>query len=503
MGDICVTPHGYRGDMAEATQPESAVWPVEQVLAFAPDAATGAVAEPLAVPTRWVGAGCDDRAVWGRCIGTGGEPYECVVDHIGAAAFCSCPSRKRPCKHVIGLLLLWARGRVPTAVATAPVVGRLATLAAAAGAVPGRTGDMRPSMPSPSETVDDTGPAPARAPEGPTASPGAAGAPTPTVPPPPVPRHDRHERAARMAAGLRELDRWLDDRMRTGLGDASIAQYATWDQVAARLVDAQVGGMANRVRRLAGAVGADPEWHQHVLAELGMLHLLAEAGTRLGDLPPDLADSVAGAIGWQVRQAEVLEGLPITDHWVVMGRSDTREDRIEVRRVWLRGADTGRWAMLLSFAAYGQSLDSSLEVGSVVHADVYPYPGVLGLRGLIGRRHADAVPCARVSAVSVEAACAEVGRALAAEPWVERVPCCVKAAPTMHDGRWVLTDSTGSVPLIADARCLHMVLACSAGEPLALTGEFTAAGVLPLTVHLVDRHVDVGPMADASFVGAR
>ena len=32
-----------------------------------------------------------------------------------------------------------------------------------------------------------------------------------------------------MAAGLAELDRWLDDRLRTGLADPSLASYKTWD----------------------------------------------------------------------------------------------------------------------------------------------------------------------------------------------------------------------------------------------------------------------------------
>ena len=54
---------------------------------------------------------------------------------------------------------------------------------------------------------------------------------------------------------------------------------------AARLVDAQAGSLANRIRRLAGLVGASPDWHSDVLAELGLLHLLAQAGRRLGSLP--------------------------------------------------------------------------------------------------------------------------------------------------------------------------------------------------------------------------
>ena len=72
---------------------------------------------------------------------------------------------------------------------------------------------------------------------------------------------------------------------RTGLADPSLASYKTWDGLAARLVDAQVGGLANRVRRLAGLVGAHPDWHSRVLAELGVLHLLATSGRHLGELP--------------------------------------------------------------------------------------------------------------------------------------------------------------------------------------------------------------------------
>ena len=101
--------------------------------------------------------------------------------------------------------------------------------------------------------------------------------------------------------------------------------------------------------------------------------------------PAALADAVATSCGWQVRQADVLAGVPDTDTWVVAGRSDTREDRIEVRRTWLRGQASGRWAMVLSFAAYRQSLDTSLVVGDAFTADLHRYPGP-SWRALIGAR---------------------------------------------------------------------------------------------------------------------
>ena len=258
-----------------------------------------------------------------------------LASRSGAAA----PVASLPCKHALALLLLWARGQVPS------------------GDRPGYAATWIANRPDPTHPLRRHRLPPRHRPQA-----SLVASPSRRHPPPPDrdPTASRDDRVARMAAGLAELDRWLDDRLRTGLSDPALAQYATWDGLAARLIDAQVGGLANRVRRLAGMVGAHPDWHQHVLAELGSLHLLATAGRQLGSLPPTLADSVAATIGWQVRQADVLGGVPHTDHWAVMGRSDTREDRIEVRRIWLRGLRSGEWAMALSFAAYGQSLDATL-----------------------------------------------------------------------------------------------------------------------------------------------
>ena len=64
-------------------------------------------------------------------------------------------------------------------------------------------------------------------------------------------------------------------------------------------------------------------------------------------MPDPLADSVATTVGWQVRKADVLAGVPDTDRWIVAARSDQREDRIEVRLHWLRGSASGRWALVL------------------------------------------------------------------------------------------------------------------------------------------------------------
>ena len=474
---------------------------------MAPSAAALTAAQPLATPTRWLGTGADERSIWGSFHGSGAEPYDTMVDHVHVGVSCTCPSRRSPCKHALALLLLWVRGQVVDAVAPPPVEAWATKRA--------RRFDKRPS------TADD-GDGGGDGTDGPVAAGGAvtdAGATsdTPTgdvgddMPTPlPIPEPDRDaardDRVARMHAGLTELDRWLDDRIRTGLADPSLASYATWDSLAARLVDAQAGSLANRIRRLAGLVGASPDWHDDVLAELGLLHLLSQAGRRLGSLPGPLADAVATTVGWQVRKADVLAGVPDTDHWVVAGRSDVREDRIEVRRHWLRGAVSGRWALSLSFAAYQQSLDTSLLVGTSIHADIHRYPGP-ALRAIVGLHHEAPTGPVAPPAQSIAGACDELGTMLAAEPWLDRLPTTVHAAVSRSASGWVLADETGSLPILDlgsrqyDAS-VSMLLAVSQGRPIDITVEWTPLGVTPLSVHLADRSIDIGPRADDSFVSA-
>ncbi|HSM67852.1 MAG TPA: SWIM zinc finger family protein [Ilumatobacteraceae bacterium] len=469
------------------------MWSVEQVEAVAPTPAALTAARPLVSLTRWGSVGVDERVVWGTCRGSGAEPYDTMVDHVGVGYSCTCPSRRRPCKHALALLLLWVDGQIAVAVPPPPVESWISRRRASAErASVTSTGSEVTSQRDGTESVATS--------ESPPADDGAD---EHTEADASEGERDRarDERVERMHAGLAELDRWLDDRMRTGLADPALARYSTWDDLAARLVDARAGSLANRIRRLAGLVGASPDWHSDVLAELGLLHLLAQAGRRLGSLPAPLADSVATAVGWQVRQADVLAGVPETDDWIVVARSDTREDRIEVRRHWLRGGSSGRWALLLSFAAYRQSLDTSLAVGTSLTADLHRYPGP-ALRALVGHRYGEPVQGARPPAGDLATACDGIGALLVAEPWLDRVPFTATASVASRGSGFALTDDSGSLPILVEHRAFASLLAVSAGEPVDVSGEWTPHGVVPLTVHLDGRSIDIGPRADESFVSA-
>lgn len=83
-------------------------WTTDQVLALAPDASSAKAGRGLANIRKWTSLGTDERTAWGLCQGSGKDPYQTRIDLTEPAFKCSCPSRKFPCKHAIGLFLLLA-----------------------------------------------------------------------------------------------------------------------------------------------------------------------------------------------------------------------------------------------------------------------------------------------------------------------------------------------------------------------------------------------------------
>ena len=200
-------------------------------------------------------------------------------------------------------------------------------------------------------------------------------------------RRRAEQREARVAAGIMELDSWLRDQVRQGLAASQRAGYLHWDDIAARMVDAQAPGLAERLRALAAVPHSGPGWDGRLLEEYALLRLLAAACRDQGRLPQPLRDTVRSRVGFTVRQAEVLaSAAPVRDRWQVLARRDLESDRIRTRRTWLRGRRTGRAALVLSFAAAGQPLDDSLAVGTEIDADLAFYPGAVALRALVAVR---------------------------------------------------------------------------------------------------------------------
>ncbi|MEV6973007.1 SWIM zinc finger family protein [Kitasatospora sp. NPDC093806] len=418
-------------------------WSTEHVLSLAPDAASRKAAGKLSTPAPWSDTGTDGGAVWGACKGSGSTPYRTVVELATPAYQCSCPSRKFPCKHALGLLLLWSGS--PDAVPEAAEPAEWA-----AEWLKGR------------QERSEQRAVKAEAPVDPAAA-----------------RRRAEKRSARVAAGAAELRLRLADRVRHGLADQSTA--GPWEEVAARMVDAQAPGLATRVREL------DALPQHGLLEEYALLHLLATAATRVDELPAPLAATVRARVGYTTDTAELLAGPTVRDRWQVLGSRDTADDRLTTRRLWLRGAKTGRPALLLAFGRPGQAPELALPTGQVVEAELAFHPGARPLRAVLGTRYGapEAGPDGPPPGLGVAEAVAGYGTALADDPWLDAWPTVLTdVVPVLAPEGWQLTDGRHTVPVRRAAvpeAALWRLAAVSTGRPLTVFGEHGHQGFAPVT----------------------
>ncbi|MEU3573827.1 SWIM zinc finger family protein [Kitasatospora sp. NPDC036755] len=418
-------------------------WSTEHVLSLAPDAPSQKAAGKLSAPAPWSGTGTDGTALWGECKGSGRTPYRTAIELATPAYQCSCPSRKFPCKHALGLLLLWSG--TPAAVPAAEPADWVAEWL--------KSRQDRAEKRAEKQADPETA----------------------------------RRRAARVAAGAAELRLRLADRVRHGLADQSTA--GPWEEVAARMVDAQASGLATKVREL------DALPQERLLEEYAMLHLLATAATRMEELPAELAATVQTRVGYTVEAAEVLAAGPtVRDRWLVLGSRDTADERLTTRRVWLRGAKTGRQALLLAFGRPGQAPALALPTGHLVEAELAYYPGAHPLRATLGERYGapEPGPAGPPAGLTVAEAVAGYGTAVADDPWLESRPTVLGDVVPVHapDG-WFLTDGHHTVPVRASAvpeAALWRLAAVSTGRPLTVFGEYGHQGFAPVTAWSAGRH---------------
>ena len=438
-------------------------WTSDQVASLAPDPSSVVAARGLARPSHWTATGHDDRAVWGRCRGyaagidltgperpleRGGGPERPLERGGGPAFSCSCPSRKIPCKHALGLLLLFASQpeAVPPVQAPAWVEEWLEA----------RTKRAARAAPADKKPVDPE----ARA-------------------------RRTAERAARIGAGLEELDLWLRDLVRQGLASAQARPFRYWDEVAARMVDAQAPGIGGQVRRMAGIVRSGEGWPGRLLVHAGRLHLVTQAWARFDTLPPETQADLRTVTGWSWNSDEVLAGPAVRDRWMVVARSVVDEERFRISRTWLRGVESARTALILEFVPVYDALPGDLVLGTVVDADLAFFPGAWPQRALVARTHGEAEPMVEwLGAATIDDALTDHAHAVAANPWLDRLPMVLsEVVPVMRDDGWRARDTSGAaVRLLLDEPPSWTLAALSGGQAVGLAGEWQDGVLRPLSI---------------------
>jgi hypothetical protein len=430
-------------------------WTVTQVDQAAPDDQIRRAARHLAIPTPWNDVGVTGSLLYGRCQGSGKTPYQVSVEIAGPRYKCTCPSRKFPCKHSVALLYLWAEGHVDEHGVAAAFASEWADRTAEQ---PVRRADAKPTERTPDQDA--------------------------------AALQRIADREARVDAGLADLSLFLSDQLGRGLAHDSQQRPRRLREQAARMVDAQAPGVAGRLDQLAEIPDATTDWPVRLTEGIGRLHLLIRAWQNRASLPDDLAATVRSHVGFTVRSQDVLATPGVRDTWVVLGLRDSDEDRVSVRRVWLRGLATHRPALVMFFAAGGAPLVSNLYPGTALEATLHFYPGRPSLRAAVGDRAEQTTPFTSTlpDGIGLAAALAQWRDALAADPWIQQWPLLVTGELRKAPGKgFGLADEDASVAVIGDKA--WPALAVSGGWPCTFAGEFGSDGFRPSAVVLAGRLV--------------
>ena len=421
----------------------------DQVLALAPDASSASAGKKLGNTKTWKNLGQSSEALWGECQGS--ALYQVKVDLSTFTTQCSCPSRKFPCKHSLGLLLLAATDTLPASEPPNWVGAWLAKRQATSARK--QTKDIQST--SESSQVAQT---------------------------------KRFEkRQAMIAKGLDSLDLWLNDLVRNGLASVQTQPVSFWENQAAQMIDAQAPGIASRLRRMATIPNSSRDWPAKLLAQLGRLALLTHAYRRIEQLNPPLQEDVRQMVGWTLTQEEVAaRGETLSDDWLILGQTLDDEERVRVQRTWMYGLQSERQALILQFSAAGAPFPEIFPLGSHQQAHLLFWPSAYPQRARVAARRGERAPLKDPlpGDEHIDAFLARSADALAHQPWMERFLCVLRnvipICSAVNDS-WYIRDARGAALPLAKGEHWQL-LALSGGHPVDLASEWDGESLLPLGI---------------------
>lgn len=431
----------------------------QQLLATSSDEVNTERARKCANAWRWIKLEGNERVVWGE-YKTPSKPFLTAVDLHGPGFKCSCPSRKFPCKHALGLGILLFENNGAFKVGNNMPESIEAWLAKR---------DKRSSIASANEQPTPTE---KNEIEAPTLQ-KVWDATTLTT----------EKRVAEMKAGLEELQVWLEDLMREGIASLEAQGAERLFSISTRMVDAKLGSIGRRLRTLIPVLGQD-NWHERVMVTIGEIYLLMNGLKKLETLPPLLQTELLLLSGVNLKKDDLLTEEGTWDIWQVMGVFTGREEQLTVRRTWLMGENTGETALLLDFSFGNQGFEHHWKVNDFFEGGLVFYPSIFPQRAILKSKEGVPIESPVINGfLTIEKFNQSLTTALSKNPWLINFPVFLeKIIPVYKDENWFLVDEAGqAIPMHTKDLMGWKMLAISGGKPIKVFGEWRDGKLFPMS----------------------
>ena len=407
----------------------------EQIAQLAPDAASVKAGKGLASRAKWLLLEYSDRAIWGHCQGSGQTPYQTIVDIKDIAFRCSCPSRKFPCKHALGLLYMYASYSESFKQAEEP--------------------DWVETWLSKRKEKEEK----KERKEKKTAAPidEAAQAKRQAV---------RHQK---VLGGIEDLQIWMKDLLRNGLLNVPERACTLFEAISRRMVDAQASGLAGRLMGLRELNYYSEDWKFKLTDKLSKIYLLAESYKHLDNLPADWQFEIRTQIGYPQSKEEVMAGEPVEDQWMVLHTRSNKVNDLRTDVFWLYGKASRRMAVYVYFMVPGTLPEFTILSGGTYQGPLYFYKGVAALRALPKELQRSDEKFQPSCCPDLETATQYYRTIVRTNPFVDEVPLLVDNVRLVTAGNaQYLQDAEGRVMSVhVDENIRIDILATTGGKPFA------------------------------------
>ena len=428
----------------------------DNIIALAPSSADLEKSKLLISTKKWRTLAANEQIAWGEVKSNGAAYYKVQFFPKTKQFKCNCPSRKKPCPHVLALMTLCVENG--EAFKNEPTL-------------PDWVADwlLVKDHPENNELTEEQ--------EEKLAA---------------LRLQTREKRLLQMDEGLQELNLWLNDVVRQGLANLEMQPPEFWEEIAGRLVNAKCGKLARRVRHLPTLFGT-PNWHEKMLAEIGEMYLLLKGFKNIQQLPPALQQEMLNQAGINVKKEELAELKGVQDTWLVIGQTEGKDEDTNLfyRRTWIVGEKTLKVALLLEYAWGTNPYETSFKPGNQFRGEVVYYPSSFPLRVGLRSFQTIAEPFLVHGYTNFSTFSKKYAAAVGGNPWLLVFPAILEnVIPVFEKGAFYLLDKQQKMlSLKTEETIAWTMLALSGGQPITVFGEFENQLFQPLSAILSDQFI--------------
>ncbi len=433
----------------------------EQLHKLAPDSSTLENAKALASKKFWRGMLWSGSLFWGECKSKSISYYKTQLDLKIPAYKCNCPSRKKPCKHSLALIILAIQSKddfkrtedIPTTLMEWQDYAQ-----------------QPPKELSPEElALLEKKRADQKA-------------------------QNIAKRKAQMEIGFRDLESWLSDLIRQGMGRSDFQESEFWETFASRMVDTKLRGVSQKIKSLPLLQNGNTQWPEAMLAELGNLYLLAQGFNHIDDLPFEMQEQILSVAGVIQRRGDLLEEESVKDQWSVIGQLEGDNiDRGKYRRTWLQGFQSKKFALILEYDYRKAGFSGFWPIGKMINAELVFYPSAFPLRALVKEQEHDAnfKPAECLALENFDAFLNYFTEGLSLNPWLFDLPFGVENVYTVFekDLFYLVDENKKMIPLVDKENVGWKLIALSIDQPILVFGEWDGKLLNPLSAFIGNRFV--------------